>query len=140
MSSINLARCVLLGLGMIVSSQVLAGDVSFTVSHVKEVRSFQPFDGFGLASLAQTAAVNVRLNNLEDRIKRHTHPHTDHFLYIIQGQIELTVEQERRIINAGDFVTIPHNVPHGMRRLGPSEVLFLDVSSPPDVGDVIWHE
>jgi quercetin dioxygenase-like cupin family protein len=134
------ARWLLLALGMMLSTQVLAGDVGFTVTRLQDVRSFQPHDGFRLAPLAQTSELNIRLNNLEAHIKRHTHPQTDHFLYVIQGQIELTVEQEIRIINAGDFVTVPQNVPHSMRRLGALEALFLDVSSPPDVGDVIWHE
>jgi quercetin dioxygenase-like cupin family protein len=140
MRSTSLAICMLLALGMMLSSQALGGEVGFTVSHLKGVQSFQPYDGFHLAPLAQTSKVNIRLNKLEDRIKRHTHPQTDHFLYFIQGQIELTVGQETRIINAGDFVTIPHKAPHSMRRLGAAEVTFLDVSAPPDVGDVIWHE
>jgi len=130
----------LLTLGMMLCSQVLAGEVGFSVSRLEDVSSFQPYDGFLLALLAQTSEVNIRLNKLEDRIKRHTHPQTDHFLYLIRGQIELAVGQEIRIISTGDFVTIPRNIPHGMRRLGTSEVLFLDVASPPDVGDVIWHE
>jgi mannose-6-phosphate isomerase-like protein (cupin superfamily) len=136
----RLTRCLLLALGMMLSSQGLAGEAGFTVSRLEDVRSFQSHDGFGLALLAQTPAVNIRLNRLEDRIRRHTHPQTDHFLYLIRGQIELTAGQETRIINTGDFVTIPRNIAHSMRRLGASEALFLDVASPPDVGDVIWHE
>jgi mannose-6-phosphate isomerase-like protein (cupin superfamily) len=125
---------------MMLSAQVLGGEVLFTVTHLKEVQSLQPYDGFHLAPLAQTPDMNIRLNRLVERIKPHTHPHTDHFLYFIQGQIELTVGQATRLINAGDFVTIPHSAPHSMRRLGPTEVLILDISSPPDTGDVIWHE
>jgi len=62
------------------------------------------------------------------------------FLYLIKGQIELTVGEETRIIQAGDFVTIPQGSVHAMQRVGASEALFFDIASPPDVGDVIWHE
>ena len=63
-----------------------------------------------------------------------------HFLYLIQGQIELTVGDKTRRIQAGDFVIIPQGSVHAMQRVGAAEALFLDIASPPDVGDVIWHE
>ena len=59
---------------------------------------------------------------------------------MIQGQIEITVGEETRRIQAGDFVTIPQGSVHAMQRLGTAEALFLDIASPPDVGDVIWYE
>jgi len=121
-------------------SQIRAGDTGFTVSRLDHVQSFQLYEGFQLAPLAQTPEMNIRLNKLEGRIKRHTHPQSHHFLYLIKGQIELTVGDETRAIGAGDFVTIPQGIPHSMQRIGESEALFIDVSSPPDVGDVIWHE
>lgn len=117
-----------------------AADLQFTVTRVEEVHSFQRYDGFQLAPLAHTADVNIRLNRLESRIKRHLHPHTDHFLYVIKGQVELTVGDAVHVIDAGHFVTIPRGISHAMRRLGESEALFLDVAAPPDVGDVIWQE
>jgi quercetin dioxygenase-like cupin family protein len=134
------ARWLLLTVGVMLASQVVAGGLGFTVKRLDQVQSFQSYEGFHLALLAQTPGVNIRLNNLEGRIKRHEHPQTDHFLYLIKGQIELTVGDETRVISAGDFVTIPQGFPHAMQRLGDSEALFLDVASPPDVGDVIWHE
>jgi quercetin dioxygenase-like cupin family protein len=134
------AGWLLLIVGVMLSSQVVAGALGFTVGHLDQVQSFQPYEGFRLALLAQTPEMNIRLNKLEGRIKRHEHPQTHHFLYLIKGQIELTVGDEIRMISAGDFVTIPQGIPHAMRRVGESEALFLDVASPPDVGDVIWRE
>jgi quercetin dioxygenase-like cupin family protein len=61
-------------------------------------------------------------------------------LYVIKGQIELRAGDETKIVGAGDFVTLPRGIPHAMHRLGAAEAVFLDVASPPDVGDVIWHE
>jgi mannose-6-phosphate isomerase-like protein (cupin superfamily) len=117
-----------------------AGTVDFSVIQVDSHQASERFDGFQLATLAQTSTVNIRVNHLQDRIKRHTHPSSDHFLYVIKGQVELSVGDERRILGMGDFVTIPLGTPHAMRRVGDSEAVFLDVASPPDLGDVIWHE
>ena len=130
----------LLAIGILFPWRTLAGELDFRVTRIDNPAAFQQFEGFQLAPLAQTSEVNIRLNKLEDRIKRHTHPMGHHFLYLIQGQIELTVGDETRLIGAGDFVTIPRGTPHSMRRIGAAEALFLDVASPPDLGDVIWHE
>jgi mannose-6-phosphate isomerase-like protein (cupin superfamily) len=133
-------RWLLLLLTMMLSSQVLAGELGFTVSQLDQVRSFDRYDEFQLALLAQTPEVNIRLNRLQGRIKRHAHPQSNHFLYLIKGQIELAVGDETKVVGAGDFITIPQETPHAMQRIGDSEVLFLDVASPPDVGDVVWYE
>jgi len=125
---------------MIVASQAFAGDLTFTVNRLEQLQTFESYDGFQLALLAQTPGMNLRLNKLTGRIKSHTHPQTHHFLYLIKGQIELTVGKETKIIGAGDLVTIPQGSSHSMKRIGESEALFLDIASPPDTGDVIWHE
>jgi mannose-6-phosphate isomerase-like protein (cupin superfamily) len=129
-----------LALGLLVPMHGFAGELDFTVTPVETPQLLQRFDGFQLATLAHTPEVNIRVNRLQDRIKRHTHPNSHHFLYFIEGQVELSVGTDTKVVGGGDFVTIPRGTPHAMRRLGESEAVFLDVASPPDVGDVIWHE
>jgi len=136
----NLTRLIVFSVSMIVASQAFAGDLTFTVNRLEQLQTFESYDGFQLALLAQTPGMNLRLNKLTGRIKSHTHPQTHHFLYLIKGQIELTVGKETKIIGAGDLVTIPQGSSHSMKRIGESEALFLDIASPPDTGDVIWHE
>jgi mannose-6-phosphate isomerase-like protein (cupin superfamily) len=130
----------LLAFGGFLSMLAFAGELDFSVAQVDTQLAFQRYDGFQLATLAQTPALNIRVNRLEGRIKRHTHPSSHHFLYFIRGQVELSVGDESTVVRAGDFVTIPLGTPHAMHRVGDSEAVFLDVASPPDVGDVIWHE
>jgi mannose-6-phosphate isomerase-like protein (cupin superfamily) len=131
---------VCLALGLFLSMHGFAGELDFTVVQVATLQPFQRYDGFQLATLAQTPEVNIRVNRLKDRIKRHTHPSSHHFLYFIKGQVELNVGAETRVVGGGDFVTIPRGTPHSMQSTGEAEAVFLDVASPPDVGDVIWHE
>lgn len=130
----------LVALGGFLPMLALAGELDFSVVQLDTQPAFQRHDGFQLATLAQTSTVNIRVNRLEDWIKRHTHPRSDHFLYFIKGQVELRVGDDTRMVRAGDFVVIPLGTSHAMRRVGDSEAVFLDVASPPDVGDVIWHE
>lgn len=140
MAMVTPIRWLLLLLSVMLASQVLAGELGWTVSHLDHVQSSETYDEFQLALLAQTPEMNIRLNKLQGRIKRHAHPQSNHFLYLIRGQIELTVGDETKVVGAGDFVTIPQGIPHAMKRIGDSEALFLDVASPPDVGDVVWYE
>jgi mannose-6-phosphate isomerase-like protein (cupin superfamily) len=129
-----------LALGLLLPLHGFAGELDFAVVQVETHQPFQRYDGFQLALLAQTSELNIRVNRLEDRIKRHTHPSSHHFLYFIKGQVEISVGDQTRGVGAGDFVTIPRGTPHAMHSVGDSEAVFLDVASPPDVGDVIWHE
>jgi mannose-6-phosphate isomerase-like protein (cupin superfamily) len=129
-----------LAFGLWLPMYATAAEPEFRVMQVEKGGSVQQYDGFQLTTLAHTPDVNIRVNRLEGRIKRHTHPTSHHFLYIIKGQIELRVGEETRVVGAGDFVTIPRGAPHAMHRIGAGEAVFLDVASPPDVGDVIWHE
>ncbi len=114
-----------------------AGEFAFSVVQVDAHQVFQRFDGFQLVTLAQPPAVNIRVNRLEDRIARHTHPSSHHFLYFIKGQVELSVGDEKRVVGVGDFVTIPPGTPHAMHRVGDSEAVFLDVASPPQMS-AMW--
>ena len=129
-----------LTVGVIGLSATAAGELAFTVQRPAQAQTFASSGEAQLALLAQTPEMNIRVNKLTGRIKRHTHPQSNHFLYLIQGQIELTVGEETRRIQAGDFVTIPQGSVHAMQRVGAAEALFLDIASPPDIGDVIWHE
>ena len=129
-----------LALGLFLPLHGVAAELDFAVVQVETHPPFQRYDGFQLALLAQTSEVNIRVNRLEDWIKRHTHPSSHHFLYFIKGQVEIGVGDQTRVVGAGDFVTIPRGTPHAMHSIGDSEAVFLDVASPPDVGDVIWHE
>ena len=129
--------CTIAVLGL---SPTSAGEPIFTVQRPAQVQTFVSSGEAQLALLAQTPGMNIRVNKLTGHIKRHAHPQSHHFLYLIQGQIELTVGEETRRIQAGDFVVIPQGSVHAMQRVGAAEALFLDIASPPDVGDVIWHE
>jgi quercetin dioxygenase-like cupin family protein len=131
---------IVLTVGLIGLSATGASELTFSVQRPEQVQTSASASEAQLALLAQTPVMNIRVNKLTGRIKRHTHPQSNHFLYLIQGQIDLTVGEETRRIQVGDFVTIPQGSVHAMQRVSAAEALFLDIASPPDVGDVIWYE
>lgn len=50
--------------------------------------------------------------------------------YVLEGQLELTLGEERHVVNTGDAFTFPSNVPHGYRNLGSVVARVLWVNSP----------
>ncbi len=98
---------IMLTVGVLGLTTTGASALTFSVQRPEQMQTFAASGGVPLALLAQTPELNIRVNKLTGRIKRHTHPQSNHFLYLIQGQIELTVGDETRRIQAGDLVTIP---------------------------------
>ena len=59
----------------------------------------------------------------------HTHPH-EQIGMICSGKAELTIGEEKRIVQAGDFYCIPSNVPHGDTCIGDVPFVMLDIFYP----------
>lgn len=45
-------------------------------------------------------------------VPTHQHPH-EQLSYIVDGEMELWINEERRIVRRGDLAVIPSDVPHG---------------------------
>lgn len=57
----------------------------------------------------------------------HTHPHHQ-VDYLVSGKVEFELNGEKKMMNPGDSVLIPPNVPHGAYALEDS--VLLDIFSP----------
>jgi len=62
----------------------------------------------------------------------HDHPE-EQFGLVLEGEMELTIGDETRLLLKGDLYVIPPDVPHSGRTLG-SACLVLDIFSPPRAG------
>ena len=50
--------------------------------------------------------------------------------YVLEGSIELRLDEERYLLGEGDAFTFPSHVPHGYRNAGPGMAQVLWVNSP----------
>ncbi len=71
----------------------------------------------------------------------HTHPNREEIIYVISGQAEQWVEDEYRILKAGEMALIPKGVAHGTYNPFAEDVTFLAILAPsdapePDIVDV----
>ena len=62
-------------------------------------------------------------------IKTHSHPH-EQMGMVLEGQFELTIGDETKVVRAGDVYLIPGNIPHRAASTGAT-ARTLDVFSPP---------
>ena len=60
----------------------------------------------------------------------HRHPEMEEIIYIIEGQAEQWVEQEKKILGPGDSAHIPIDVVHGTYNAGDDTLVFLAILSP----------
>jgi quercetin dioxygenase-like cupin family protein len=60
----------------------------------------------------------------------HVHPGREEIIYVIEGEAEQWVEQEKRVLKAGEMAHIPKNTPHATRNSGSSKLVFLAILSP----------
>jgi quercetin dioxygenase-like cupin family protein len=52
----------------------------------------------------------------------HDHPH-EQFVNVLEGEFELTVEDEKHILTPGKVFVLPSNMPHGGKALTPCRIL-----------------
>jgi quercetin dioxygenase-like cupin family protein len=63
-------------------------------------------------------------------VPRHTHTREDEAYYVLAGELEVTVGEERFVLKPGDTLMAPRDVPHQLRNPGSIENHYLLVFSP----------
>ncbi len=64
----------------------------------------------------------------------HTHPTREEIIYVVSGQAEQWVEDEYRILKAGEMALIPQGAVHGTYNPFDEDVTFLAILSPSEDG------
>ena len=60
----------------------------------------------------------------------HRHPNQEEVIYVLEGEVEQWVEDERRLLRAGDAVIIPAAVVHASYNVSDAPVRIIAVLSP----------
>lgn len=115
-----------------ISSEPGADELEFapTWASKDDLPKFVPFPGLYMQSVTGRKMmanwVTIEANQI---VPRHQHPH-EQLGIVLEGQMELTLGEETRLLSPGDAYTIPPNLPHSARTLDQSCVV-LDIFSPP---------
>jgi quercetin dioxygenase-like cupin family protein len=68
-----------------------------------------------------------------DRIPLHIHPTVEEVVVIEEGEAEVTLGDERRVVGAGAVVFIPPGTPHGTRNAGTTPLRVQAIFPTPDI-------
>lgn len=60
--------------------------------------------------------------------------------YILSGEVEITISNEKKICKFGDAYLIPSNIQHGFKVLSKKGVDYLEMFSPPKEENSKWYE
>jgi quercetin dioxygenase-like cupin family protein len=60
----------------------------------------------------------------------HRHPNQEEVIWVLEGEIEQWVEDERRLLRAGDAVVIPAGVVHASYNVSAEPVRIIAILSP----------
>ncbi len=60
----------------------------------------------------------------------HTHPELEEAIYVLEGQVEQWVEQERRLLGPGEVAHIPAGVVHATFNPSSKDAVILAILSP----------
>jgi quercetin dioxygenase-like cupin family protein len=98
--------------------------------------------GFSFSVLAEANTGGVELFSLK-AVKKHYHPHENHFLYILRGRANGQIGSITAEVGPGDLVVIPAGKDHAhkLEAIGSDPVVFLLFSTPPfRAEDIVWVE
>jgi quercetin dioxygenase-like cupin family protein len=61
-------------------------------------------------------------------VKWHSHEHTEQVMAILEGEVEMTIEEETRTLRAGDVVVVNPGLRHTLH--SPGGVTFMEALAP----------
>ena len=93
---------------------------------------FRP-DKMGKADLVTAESLFAGLNCFEpgQQHKLHTHPGQDKLYLVLEGEGEVTVNDQVQRVGAGDLVLARSGEPHAMSNPGPGRLVVLAILAPP---------
>ena len=65
----------------------------------------------------------------------HSHPDTDDFFLVLEGEVALDVEDETFVLKAGELFVVPAGVTHRPRAEEEAKVLLIEPKGTPNTGD-----
>ena len=94
------------------------------------LKSTSFFDVLETAKQTQTAVMYLGPGE-ESGPKHNEHPQSEQVLYLVEGELEAEIGDERRTLRAGDSVIVRTETPHRFSNRSDRPALTFNVYSPP---------
>jgi quercetin dioxygenase-like cupin family protein len=60
----------------------------------------------------------------------HVHTHEDEISYVLEGELEVTIGNEARVVRTGEAIFKPRAIPHAFALVGDAPARFLEIIAP----------
>lgn len=74
-------------------------------------------------NIRQNEDIRINLVEMSGELTLHKHPDADHSLMVLEGKVRVQVDKEKFVLEKGDFISIPANVPHKYWSLTKTSIL-----------------
>lgn len=65
----------------------------------------------------------------------HSHPDTDDFFLVLEGEMVMDIEDTSQVVKAGELIIVPVGVTHRPRAAAECKVLLIEPKGVPNTGD-----
>jgi mannose-6-phosphate isomerase-like protein (cupin superfamily) len=80
---------------------------------------------------------DVMVVKVQGEYKWHSHPDTDDFFLVLEGELEIDLEGGRTVhLGAGQMFIVPKGVQHRPRAIKEAHLLLIEPTGTPNSGDV----
>lgn len=101
---------------------------------LKKIKPHEEFENILVKKLADSDEQTSFLIWIKTGVGLHKHESHTENIYVISGKGEMTLGDEKFVIQKGDFFSIPKNTPHSLKVLSSKPIKVLSIQTPKFTG------
>jgi mannose-6-phosphate isomerase-like protein (cupin superfamily) len=82
----------------------------------------------------------IELVKVEGEFVWHSHPETDDFFLVLEGELEIELRDRSVRLRKGDLFVVPRGVEHRPRADAEAHILLIEPKGTPNTGDAVDSE
>lgn len=106
---------IILIVGLVMTMVTLHAEENYTLIERKKLLASKPsIDGRNIKvwTIQQNESIRINFVEMSGELPLHKHPDAAHSLMVLSGRIKVQIGKQFKIINEGDYISIPAGVPH----------------------------
>ena len=107
---------------------------SQTTSELKKIKPPAEYDNIHVMKIADDDFQSSFLIWIKNDVKLHKHDQHTENIYVLKGKGEMTLNDEKFVIQKGDYLNIPKGSSHSLKVLSSSPMQVLSIQSPKFTG------
>ena len=97
-------------------------------------------DRFAPRIVATMNDYKIQVVKIEGEFVWHSHPDTDDFFLVLEGELEIELRDRTVHLDKGDLFVVPRGVEHRPRAHAEAHILLIEPRGTPNTGDAVDSE